>query len=326
MERIIWITWQEHRRNQPIAESIGAEFHEILVGGPKPLRWLLCVLRTTRLYARRPDVVICMNPSVVLALFTVLVRPWFGYRAGIDTHNFGLGVGVDSALHRRIARFLMGKADFIIVTNEALAEVVASHGGRSVVVPDRIPEIPKMAAESSETFPHAHNLLFICTFADDEPFVEVFEAARLLHEAHLDGRGPDIGIWVTGRHHSHVDPNGYTPNLHFLGYVSNERYDRMLHDVDGIVDLTTREHCLVCGAYESVAVEKPMVLSDTQALRTHFHMGTVYSANDRQSLANAMATLVRESDRLGEETARLRVILQQDWEHSRQALMQIARG
>ena len=328
MKRILWVTWQEHRRNLPIAEAIGAEFHEILVDGPKPLRWLTCVVRTAALYWTRPDVVICMNPSEVLALFTVLARPLFGYRAGIDTHNFGLGLEDRTPMRRRIARFLMRRADFIIVTNPALAEHVERHGGRPVVVPDRIPDIPPPAAEAekSERPSHRVNLLFICTFAEDEPYLEVFEAARLLYEQHASGQTPDIGIWVTGRYQAHVDPSDHTPNLHFLGYLSNEAYDRILHRVDGVIDLTTREHCLVCGAYESVAVGKPMVLSDTAALRTHFHRGAVYSGNERHALAASMKALAADLSQLTEQAGQLQTILQADWERSRNALEQVVLG
>ena len=55
-----------------------------------------------------------------------------------------------------------------------------------------------------------------------------------------------------------------------------DEYVSMLYSVDATIDLTNRENCLVCGAYESVAAGKPMILSKTQALMEYFNKGAVY--------------------------------------------------
>jgi len=56
-------------------------------------------------------------------------------------------------------------------------------------------------------------------------------------------------------------------NLTLTAFIDDNAYVTLLYSCDLIVDLTTREDCLVCGAYESVSAEKPLLLSDTTALR-----------------------------------------------------------
>jgi hypothetical protein len=74
---------------------------------------------------------------------------------------------------------------------------VEINGGKSFVLPDKIPDLPRI-----KTLPlkGKYKFLFICTFASDEPYNEVFEAARCV--------GPDICIYVSG-----ISKEGVIPNL-----------------------------------------------------------------------------------------------------------------
>jgi len=55
-----------------------------------------------------------------------------------------------------------------------------------------------------------------------------------------------------------------------------------------IVDLTTREDCLVCGAYEALAVGRPLVVSDARALRELLKDGAMYADNEPASIARTI--------------------------------------
>ncbi len=103
------------------------------------------------------------------------------------------------------------------------------------------------------------------------------------------------------------------PNLHPTGFLSEQRYEELLRDADVVIDLTRMENCLVCGAYEAVAVERPLVTSDTRALRTYFNRGTVYTAHTAQSLATAIGYALRERLRLAAEMKVLKLELAREW-------------
>jgi glycosyltransferase involved in cell wall biosynthesis len=209
-----------------------------------------------------------------------------------------------------LARFIQRHADLTIVTNQPLKEHVDGHGGRAFVLPDRIPRIPEGERRSLKG---RINILFICTYAVDEPFRAVFEAARDLPE--------DVFIYVTGDFRKKgLDPASLPKNVVLTGFVSEEEYISLLRSVDATIDLTTRENCLVCGAYETVAVEKALILSDTRALRDYFHKGAVYAANTREGIQQAIEDACARREHLKDEVKELKEILEKDWEQRRHAL------
>jgi len=133
--------------------------------------------------------------------------------------------------------------------------------------------------------------LFVCTYSPDEPYHEVIRAAAQFEAnlvVYISGKIPQKEQWL-----QHSIPK----NVVLTGYLPEEEYVRLLHSVDVVIDLTTREDCLVCGAYESIAAERPLIVSDTKALREAFHLGTLYSNNTASDLVAQIkhATTFRET-------------------------------
>ena len=96
----------------------------------------------------------------------------------------------------------------------------------------------------------------------------------------------------------------------FCGRVPWERYDQLLRSVNGVIDLSTRERCLVCGAYEAVAAGKPMILSRTATLMGYFARGAVFTDNrvsdSPHSIRQAILELRTREAELRAEVAILR--------------------
>ena len=86
--------------------------------------------------------------------------------------------------------------------------------------------------------------------------------------------------------------------------------------MNGVIDLSTRERCLLCGAYEAVAAGKPMILSRTQTLMDYFTRGAVFTDNRvsdlPHSIRNAILDLRRREAELRAEVAILRRELTED--------------
>ena len=148
-------------------------------------------------------------------------------------------------------------------------------------------------------------MAFVCSFAPDEPYIEVIEAARLLSDFAV--------IHVTGRLGTARIPDVVPDNVCLTGYLPDAEYERLLAEADVIVDLTAMENCLVCGAYEAVALEKPLVTSDTSALRSYFRRGTVFTRHDPVSIAGAIRTAVDRRLALRREMSLLRRNLERQW-------------
>lgn len=316
------MTWERQRRSRTLSAALGAELYELDYTLPRLRRWLKSIAVTLRILTReRPQLIFAQNPSLVLSLLVV----WYGRLTGratiIDAHNAGVYPFSDRhkwhqrllrPLLQRIADHIMRLADLTIVSNPALEAYVETVGGRGCVLPDPLPSFPAEAA-GVQSADHPM-VLFICTWAPDEPYREVIKAA-----ARLD---PRIRVYVTGnskgRERGVIEP--LPSNLVLTGFVPEDEFVRLLHQADVVMDLTTFENCLVCGAYEAVAAGRPMVLSSTEALRAYFRKGAVYTASDAEAIAQAIAQALAEKQELRLQVVELGRELADDWQRQREAL------
>lgn len=307
----VWITWEKQRRNEGISSALGAKLYEILCEEGVCKRYLKSTWRTARILIREnPDLVIVQNPSLILATLAVILKPLLRYRCVVDAHNAGLfPLEGRSSLLNFLSNELQRRADLTIVTNEWLAEVVRRNRGRAAVLPDKIPQAPVTAPFPLEG---TTNIALVCSFGSDEPFAEVVEAARYLPEGIL--------IYVTGQYQGKVEPDTLPANMRLTGYLSEVQYWSLLGSADGVMVLTKRDDCLVCGAYEALAVEKPMILSDTKTLRGYFSKGGIYTASKAEDIREAVVNFCRIKEQLAGEVATLKEKLSSEWDCKLSAL------
>lgn len=274
---------------------------------PRHRRYPVLIFRTLALLRScKPPLVFVQNPSLLLALLVVSYGRICKTPVIVDAHNAGVyPFEGRRAWATRLAFFLFRKANLTIVTNESLKSYVEENGGRACILPDPIPEIHKPAGEKSLS--GDFNVMFICTWSADEPYSEVIESARLVE--------PGTVIHITGNSKGREkNAGGELPaNVVLTGFIPEEEFQDLLWSCDVVMDLTTRENCLVCGAYEAVATGKPLLLSDTKALRNYFRRGTVFSSNDARSLAHAMNHMRHHLDRLMDEMRDYRDEIETVW-------------
>lgn len=282
----IWVTWEIQPRNRSMSHLLGIDLHEIIVNKSKLAKYPFLIIRTLKLlYKVRPQVLFVQNPSIVLAYLSVLFKGVFSYSVVVDAHNAGIyPLEGKSGFLNFITRRICKHADMVIVTNQALANQVAAWGGRSFIMPDPLPEysVRKSAqvdGNGKKTF------LLICTWADDEPYLEIIKAAS--------GFADKVVLKITGNYKKRLSPDfvdGLEKNIVLLGFVSEEQYVHELANADFTIDLTTRDNCLVCGAYESVAMGVPGIISDTSVNREVFSKGFIFSRSDVESVSVAIKT------------------------------------
>jgi glycosyltransferase involved in cell wall biosynthesis len=304
VERGIWITWERQRRNIGISSALEWPLYEMIDNSPRPIRYGRLIMETTRTLLReKPDVVCVQNPSIILALLGVLCKGIMGYRCIVDAHNSGLmPLEGRSAVLMKIARWIQRGADLTIVTNEEMKTLVEANGGRSVILPDRTPEVPPV---EPVTLRGDRVVTYVCTFSEDEPYEAVIEAAGLLEE--------DIVVYITGNHRGRIDAGSLPPNVELTGFIDEAVYWSLLASSDAVMVLTLREGCLVCGAYETVALGRPLILSDTEVLRSYFSRGCVYVSPDSRSIAEGIRIALKRDRELLAEIRRLRGELDRSW-------------
>lgn len=291
MPRACWITWEIQTRNRSISKLLDADLYELISKKNRVLRYITLIIKTINI-CRNYDVVYAQNPSIVLALLAVTIGAFTKKVVIVDAHNSGI-FPLDGRSHilNFVTKIICKSANTIIVTNRVLAEVVVGYGGRPFILPDPIPHLSyQKHAASAE---HNDYIFFICTWASDEPYFEVIEAAKKIPS--------EIKILISGRYNKKIDSdtkNGFPKNVILLGFVEEDEYNFLLANAIASIDLTTRENCLVCGAYESAGFSVPCIVSDNEVNRMVFHSGFVYSKPNSEDISNAILTALRDNQRL----------------------------
>jgi glycosyltransferase involved in cell wall biosynthesis len=306
---IEWVSWDRHRRTMQLADALGIPVRVIprgrLPGLGRVAAWFRTVLH---LCSTRSRVVIVPNPSLLLTATACFLKPFKKYRIIQDLHSYFYETltkprGVTERLYAVLSRYCIRRTDLTVVTNEHLQLVTTRLGGRALVLQDRIPEI-----SSARSAPLAGrvNIVFISTYSDDEPIAEVLRAAKSISS--------DIHVYVTGRMPRAARHWAVPQNVHLTGYLREDEYAQLLSSADAILALTTRDHTLLCAAYEAVALGKPLVMSDTSALRAYFTKGVIFTGNDSTALVAALEDVGKRLEILRTDIAKLRVDLAEPWQ------------
>ena len=304
----LWITWEKQRRNQSTSAALNAKFIEIDLKDSCAVRYIKSIVLTLKaVWVEKPKLLFVQNPSIILSTLAVILGKISSLRIIVDAHNAGIKPREgQSPLLNAWANWLIRRADMTIVTNLSLSKHVTELNGRPGLLPDPLPTLtpPQHPLELEGK----HSILFICTWAIDEPYLEVIEAAK-----HID---PSTYIYITGNWKKIANelPEKLPANIILKGFVSHEEFDALLFSVDVIMDLTTRTDCMVCGAYEAVAAKKPQILSSTPVLQNYFTKASVYTSNDAHSIASAINSSIDNLARLNNESVLFKDELAQRWD------------
>ena len=312
MNGILALSWFDHRRTRGLCAGLGIELALVDTRYRGLRRYLTLGLRTLALLIRRrPRVLLVQNPSLVLSALVLVLRPLLGFRVVIDAHNEAVEPYENpQGWIKSLSRWVIRRADLTIVTNRQLALNVTAQGGTPFVLPDLIPQ-PPAAREPGARNPQFHVAL-IATFAKDEPIAPIFEAVREL----------PLQMSVTGNSSRlKGEVAALAPaNVHFTGFLEETDYWALLRAVDAVVDLTLKPDCLVCGAYEALAVGKPMLLSDNAASIELFGDSAVFTDNTKQGIREGLERLMRNVVHLQTAALRKREELRSEWQRSAAAL------
>lgn len=265
-----------------MAKALDVPLYEFTSDYPRLVKYPLLAARTIGLIVRKKiKILFVQNPSIVLSLLAVCLKPFFALTVIVDAHNSGIYPleGKYPALNY-LAKFIARNANFIIVTNTYLADLVRAWGAEPLVIPD---PMPSLHAVQSPTKPLHPYIFFICTWASDEPYAEVITAAGLIDS--------NIEIYITGKYQnklSEEEIKQLPKNVKLLGFVPEQEYIDIFSGAIAALDLTTRDNCLVCGAYEAMALKIPCIISDTRVNREVFSSGYVYVENTVNGIAEGI--------------------------------------
>jgi glycosyltransferase involved in cell wall biosynthesis len=308
----LWITWEDHRRSRELAGAFNAEYVPILQKGNRYFRYPILTVKTiTLLLARKPKTVFCQNPSIVLNSLLCVLKFIFRFYLISDRHSNFKPQTKKSwnpkwILFHALSKFTIKQSDLVIVTNEFLKNYIIESGGKSEILEDKIPDL-----HPSKKIPlsGAVNIVFVSTFSYDEPIEEVIEAAQLLpndYHIHITG---NYKKYINLKHIQEIKPN----NVNLTGFLSEVDYLNILSSADIIMVITDQEHTLTCGAYEAVALGKPMVLGNTETIKNYFSKGAAYTPITPGDISSNILICANNKESLKNETVALSDILHKNW-------------
>jgi hypothetical protein len=306
----MWISWNAHRRTTGLCAAWHLTLHVIPYARGRVshrLRWFEQACRTLALLRRtKPAILFVQNPSLVLTTLALSSRRVFGYRLVVDAHNEGVRpFARRGRFVRWLTRRLLRGADATIVTNAALATDVIAAGGRALVLPDSLPAVDLPAKSSPSQRQESPLVAVISSFMADEPIAAILAAAAAM---------PEVRFAFTGdARRFHRWGLVLPPNVRLTEYLADKAFWRLLAEADVICDLTLKPDCLVCGAYEALALAKPMVLSDNQATRVLFGPAARLTNNEAADIARAVRDAIERRDRLAASARELRDAYSAPW-------------
>jgi glycosyltransferase involved in cell wall biosynthesis len=290
---IHFIAWHIQTRSRNLAARLGIPLHELEIHGNVLWRNVISSLWTLWLIIRkRPRVIITQCSFVLLVILASYKLLWKNQiRVIADCHT--------KALRRRAPKYLdlifwpikkwsFRQVDAIIVSSKTLSMEASILNERVLVLADPIPDFDRDMIGNKENGDYC---VFISSFADDEPVAEVIEAAAMLKS--------QIPLYWTGR-----VPKAFhrlipsAENIRFTSYLADGEYQKLILNATCLLVLTCEENCLMSGAYEGLAAEVPMVLSDRNALRRFFGLSAIYCDHLPESIADAVGKAWRNGDKL----------------------------
>jgi hypothetical protein len=267
------------------------------------LKYVAQAIRTLRiLFRERPRAIFVMTPPVAACLPVWLYSRLSHTPYVIDAHT---GAFLDRRwkpllfLHKWFSR----AARATIVTNEYMKEIVEGWGAHATIVRD----VPVCFADPAPVnLDGACNMTLVSTFTRDEP-IETFLAAA--------ARLPDISFHVTGNYRRAAPGlvERKSGNVRMTGFLPDAEYVGLLRASDAVISLTTLDNTMQRGAYEAVYLGRPVVTSNFDLLKRHFHKGAVHVENTVDGIVEGVQRMRASLANYRREVEELRAERLEEW-------------
>lgn len=314
-KKLVFLAWAPHsERARGICEGSGADLYLMSYKFRSkiysPVKYPLLFLKSLSLLRnQRPGTVICQAPPIFCPMAAMAYR-LFGNRGTgivIDLHSAALEK--PWTYLKPLNKTVMKRASMVIVSNkEARDHVLREYGVRSVVLEDRIPRLNSASYEKRERDRDVElEIVVPSSFAYDEPVEEILDAAAALPKTrfYLTGDSSKLGSSIL---------KNKPDNVVLTGFLKDDDYAGLLAGADAVMVLTKRDRTMLAGAYEAVALEKPLITSDWPPLKRYFHRGTIHINNSAQEIIDAVRTVKQKKEELGKEMRLLREEKTREWE------------
>ena len=95
--------------------------------------------------------------------------------------------------------------------------------------------------------------------------------------------------------------------------MSYDEYLYLLQYVDAVIVLTNRDQTMLSGAYETMAVGKPLLTSNWDCIQQYYNKGTVEIISS-EGIKKAIDTVLEKKEQLIKEMVQLKYERLKEWE------------
>jgi hypothetical protein len=309
--KMVFLVWDRQSiRALGIAKHFGANLYLLYTSR---IKHPVLFVRSFRILMKdRPAIVFCQSPPITCAIIPLLYKYLFARKSKpkiiIDIHTGA----ITKPWSRTVSRLIMRLATYNIVTNKELQDYLSQrYHIKSLVLEDPIPDFSDILSTTNkvENKPRQEdtfNIAVISSFAYDEPLQVVFDTASQL---------PDIHFYITGDK-TKMDRKFLDRKLNnviLTGLLEYHLYLDLLQKVDAIIDLTTDDKTMLSGAYEAVALERPLIISNWMPLRRYFNKGTIYVKNSAKDIKEGIMIARTEKEELSRQMHQLKAEKIKEW-------------
>lgn len=287
----VFLTWNDSRRSASLGARLGARRVVFAAERRGALRHLAGAVLTARFLARSRPTSVWYQFSLLLGVLLAgyeRLAPRGHVRLIADLHTKALRREGPPGVRRVIAplkRWALARCAHTVVSNADNVRYVETRFGiRPLVLPDPLPRVPTSGAAGVVRA----DVVFVCSFARDEPVVLIAEAAARL--------APELRVAITGepRHLDSAVRRELKRGAWLTGFLPDAEYWTLLRNARCVVVLSREPACLPCGAYEAIAIgHRPVVACDVEVMRA-FGECAVYSKLEPDELVDTVLQQVRD--------------------------------
>lgn len=252
---------------------------------------------------KKPKLVFVMNQPIFLPMILYFLSLVSRGQYVIDTYS-GLFLKKQWKWSLPLMKYVYRRALLSIVTNKHHRGLIESWGTKAEII--GVCLLNEEPAEPFERSDH-QRMVYIGSFAIDEPTINVIEACRKL---------PDVKFYITGE--KKLAPAGIRKNLPenvvLTDFLPRPKYVGLVQAMDGVVILVTNDNVMQTGAFEAMSWGVPVITSDWQVLRENFPRGTLFVNNSVEQIASAITELLRKKEHYKQEMLKLREEYKVTWE------------
>lgn len=296
---VIWV--QEVKLSEFLAREIDTE---IIVSCkkywgkfsiPTIFRYIIQGIDTYKKLRRiRPQIIFVQNPPITAVLVVYLYAKLNSARYIIDTHTAGF-IDRKWVFFHPLHKFLAKRALWNTAHNYKNLEILKSWGiEKSSVLQFYTPTRAEVLKENTSLSLELENkfknhgglkVFMVNRFAGDDAWTEVAETAKLLPEALFFLTGNDRKI-------STEIKTSFPKNIILTGYLPHAEFMALMEHCDVVLALTKRRDTVLWSIREILALKKPFVTTDSDAIRHYFSDIALFTNHEPKDLAEKIQLAV----------------------------------